>query len=130
VSTYGFYEFVLVIHDKFGEHLNISAAALVGEARSVIDEAFRMWSFLAFLATGLIAGFLAEAVMKRPYGLIPSLVIGVIGAWIGGFLANLVDLPVLGTGIAHWVFEIAIATAGAMVPLFFIGLFRGRSSRA
>ncbi len=43
-------------------------------------------SILAWIVLGLIAGWLAGQVMKgRGYGLIGDLVLGIVGAIIGGF---------------------------------------------
>jgi uncharacterized membrane protein YeaQ/YmgE (transglycosylase-associated protein family) len=45
---------------------------------------------LAWLVLGLIAGFLASVVMKGGgYGIVGDIVVGVIGAFIGGFLFSL-----------------------------------------
>ena len=41
---------------------------------------------LAWLILGLIAGFLASMVMKGGFGLVGDIVVGIIGAFIGGFL--------------------------------------------
>ncbi len=43
---------------------------------------------LAFLIMGLIAGFIARAIVpgKDPMGLLGTLVLGVVGAFLGGFL--------------------------------------------
>jgi uncharacterized membrane protein YeaQ/YmgE (transglycosylase-associated protein family) len=44
---------------------------------------------LSWLVVGLIAGFLASRVMRAGgYGLIGDIVVGVVGALIGGFLAT------------------------------------------
>ena len=47
-----------------------------------------MIGILAFLIMGLIAGFIARAVVpgRDPMGLIGTLLLGVIGALIGGFI--------------------------------------------
>jgi uncharacterized membrane protein YeaQ/YmgE (transglycosylase-associated protein family) len=47
-----------------------------------------MIGILAFLIMGLIAGFIARAVVpgRDPMGLLGTLVLGVIGALIGGFI--------------------------------------------
>ena len=39
--------------------------------------------WLSFLIVGLIAGWVAEKVMKRDHGLIMNLVVGVVGAYLG-----------------------------------------------
>ena len=43
---------------------------------------------LAFIVMGLIAGFLARAIVpgRDPMGLLGTLLLGVVGALIGGFL--------------------------------------------
>ena len=44
---------------------------------------------LAWIVVGLIAGFLASRVMRGGgYGLIGDIIVGVVGALIGGFLAT------------------------------------------
>jgi uncharacterized membrane protein YeaQ/YmgE (transglycosylase-associated protein family) len=87
-----------------------------------------MIHFIVFLITGLIAGLIAEQILNRPHGWLVSMIIGVIGAWIGGFLAGLLHIPAIGKGLIHWVFEIAVATVGAVVLLYVLGLFRKRTA--
>ena len=77
-------------------------------------------SLIMFLAIGAVAGWLAGLLMKgRGFGLIGNIVVGIIGAFIGGFLANVLGLAA--TGIIG---SIILATAGAAVLLFLIGLVR------
>jgi uncharacterized membrane protein YeaQ/YmgE (transglycosylase-associated protein family) len=47
-----------------------------------------MIGILAFLVMGIIAGFIARAVVpgRDPMGLIGTLLLGVVGALIGGFI--------------------------------------------
>lgn len=47
-----------------------------------------MIGILAFLIMGLIAGFIARAVVpgRDPMGLVGTLLLGVVGALIGGFI--------------------------------------------
>ena len=47
-----------------------------------------MIGILAFLIMGLIAGFIARAVVpgRDPMGLLGTLLLGVVGALIGGFI--------------------------------------------
>ena len=46
------------------------------------------FGFIAWIIIGIIAGWLAEKIMKRDHGLLTNLIVGVVGALIGGFLAN------------------------------------------
>jgi uncharacterized membrane protein YeaQ/YmgE (transglycosylase-associated protein family) len=50
-------------------------------------------NLLYFLLIGLVAGFLAGKVMKGSgYGLIGDLVIGVVGAFLGGWIFGLLHI--------------------------------------
>ena len=51
-------------------------------------------SLIVFLIIGLIAGWLAGQIMKGGgYGIIGDLIVGVIGAFIGGWLWGVLHLP-------------------------------------
>lgn len=85
---------------------------------------------LIFVAvTGLIAGLIADRIMKRSHGVIVNIIIGIAGAWIGGFLVGLIHLQSVGTGLVQWLFEVAVASVGAVVLLFVLGLFTSPRSR-
>ena len=54
-------------------------------------------SLLWFLLIGLAAGWLAGQIMKGGgFGIIGDLIVGVIGAFIGGWLWGVLHLPGLG----------------------------------
>ncbi len=80
-------------------------------------------SLIVFLVVGLVAGWLAgKLVSGGGFGLIGDLVVGVIGAVIGGWL-----LPRLGIGsIVNQpiVDAIIFATIGAVILLFILRLIR------
>jgi len=77
-------------------------------------------SLIMFLVIGAVAGWLAGLLMKgRGFGLIGNIIVGIIGAFIGGFLASVLGLAA--TGIIG---SIILATAGAAILLFLIGLIR------
>jgi uncharacterized membrane protein YeaQ/YmgE (transglycosylase-associated protein family) len=79
-----------------------------------------MFEFVWFLIIGLIAGWLAGKIMKGSgYGLIGDLVIGVIGAFIGGFLFGLVGLSANG-----FIASLIAAVVGAIVLIFIVGLIK------
>jgi len=75
---------------------------------------------LWFLIVGIIAGWLAGTIMKGGgFGLIGDLVVGVLGAFIGGFLFSILHLNTYGT-----IGEIIMATIGAIVLLWIVRLFK------
>jgi uncharacterized membrane protein YeaQ/YmgE (transglycosylase-associated protein family) len=43
---------------------------------------------LAWIVVGLIAGWLASAVMAGGYGVVGDIIIGIVGGLIGGFLSQ------------------------------------------
>ena len=79
---------------------------------------------LAWLVVGLIAGWLAGQVMKgSDFGLLGDIVIGVIGALVGGWLAStFLKIPDAINGIN--VPTIVVAFVGAVVVLFIVRLIR------
>jgi uncharacterized membrane protein YeaQ/YmgE (transglycosylase-associated protein family) len=77
-------------------------------------------NILLFAIIGIAAGWLAGQIMKgRGFGLGGNLVVGVIGALIGGFLAN--SLGVAAYGLVG---SLLIATLGAVVLLAVVGALK------
>jgi uncharacterized membrane protein YeaQ/YmgE (transglycosylase-associated protein family) len=68
---------------------------------------------------GILAGWIAEKVMKRNHGLITNLIVGVVGGLLGAFLAN-----ALGIGFGGFVGSLLISSAGAILLLFLLGLIK------
>ena len=81
---------------------------------------------LAWLVVGLIAGWLASRVMRGGgYGLIGDIIVGAVGAVIGGFLAaNLLNMPDAVNGIN--VTSILVAFVGAVILIALLRLVSGR----
>jgi uncharacterized membrane protein YeaQ/YmgE (transglycosylase-associated protein family) len=81
--------------------------------------------FLIFLLVGLIAGVLAKAIMPgsrdEPSGWILTIVLGIAGAYVGGWLGSL-----MGIGAGGFVGEILMAAIGAIVIIALLRLFSGR----
>lgn len=52
-----------------------------------------MFELLIFLLVGLIAGSLAKAIMpgsaSEPVGWVPTMILGVVGAFVGGFVGRM-----------------------------------------
>ena len=66
---------------------------------------------IGWIVIGIVAGWLAEQVMGRNHGLLTNLIVGVIGALVGGF--NLITL--------------LVAFLGACLLLFLLGLVKRRT---
>lgn len=75
---------------------------------------------VVFLVVGGVAGWLAGQITKgRGFGLPVNILVGVIGAFIGGFL-----LGIVGFSATHLLGQIISATIGAVVLLNLIRFLR------
>lgn len=85
---------------------------------------------LAFLLLGLIAGAIAKLIMpgSQGGGWILTLVLGVVGALLGGWLGS----AIFGVGINEfWSLSTwLLAIAGSVIVLFVWGLIAGRRSHS
>jgi len=81
---------------------------------------------LAWIVVGLVAGFLASQVMRGgSYGLIGDIIVGAVGAVIGGFLAGtLLKIPDAVNGIN--ITSILVAFVGAVILIALLRLVSGR----
>jgi uncharacterized membrane protein YeaQ/YmgE (transglycosylase-associated protein family) len=81
-------------------------------------------SILAWLVVGLIAGFIASKIVnKTGSGILMDIVLGVIGAFVGGWLFNMLGHSSV-SGIN--IYSIFVATIGAIVVLVIYHLLIGR----
>ncbi len=70
---------------------------------------------------GILAGWIAEKILKRDHNLIVNLVVGLVGSFIGAFVANM-----LGINFGGWIGSLLVSTAGAVLLLFIYGLIAKR----
>jgi len=77
---------------------------------------------IAWLLVGLIAGAVASSLVRgRGYGCLGNIIVGLIGAVIGGFIANYFDL-----GSFHFFGTLIVSIIGAVILLLILNLFTGR----
>lgn len=83
-------------------------------------------SILVFLFIGLIAGWIAGHIVEgHGFGGIADMLIGIVGAFIGGYIFDVLNIATYG----FWG-NVAMSAVGAVVFLFFIRLIsRPRSLR-
>ncbi len=83
---------------------------------------------LAWIVVGLIAGWLAGKVMRgHGFGLLGDIIVGILGALIGGFIAGAVfHIPDAISGFN--LVSIIIAFIGAVILIWILRLIRGRST--
>jgi uncharacterized membrane protein YeaQ/YmgE (transglycosylase-associated protein family) len=80
-------------------------------------------NILLWVILGAAAGWIASMIMgsDAQMGAIANIIVGILGAVVGGFLFNLVGLAG-DTGFNLWTLLVAIV--GAVVLLFVVGLVR------
>jgi uncharacterized membrane protein YeaQ/YmgE (transglycosylase-associated protein family) len=83
-------------------------------------------SFIAWIVLGLIAGFIASKVVnKSGEGMLLDIVLGVVGAVLGGYLFQTFGMAGV-TGVN--LYSILVAVVGAIIFLvLYHALFRGRA---
>ena len=78
---------------------------------------------VAWIVVGAIAGFLANQIMGSGEGLLKMIILGIIGALVGGFVAMSLRL---GSVDGINVESIVIATLGAIAVVFLARAVTGR----
>lgn len=87
-----------------------------------------MFALIGFIIVGLIAGYVARAVVPGPdpLGVIGTLILGVVGSFVGGFLFNLLFGG--GEGLLATTGLIG-SIIGAIIALLIYRAINNRSSR-
>jgi len=86
---------------------------------------------IAWIIVGLVAGALAKLILpgKQGGGWIITLILGLVGAFVGGLIASLVGVD-FGAGLTDWRTWV-FAILGSIVVLLIFGAITGRrGSRA
>lgn len=83
-----------------------------------------MSSLIIFIVIGLVAGWLAGLIFKGGgFGLLGNIIIGCIGAIVGGFVFML-----LGLTAHNLIGQLVTAVVGAGVFLFVLGWIKNRNA--
>lgn len=91
------------------------------ELATLILAAVTLSGVIWWLIVGLIAGVLASLVMRGGgYGIVGDIIVGLIGAFIGGFLMSLVGL-----GGGGFVWTVIVAFIGACILIALLRAFSG-----
>ena len=76
-------------------------------------------TFLIWIAVGLIAGWLAAAVVGGGFGIVGDIVVGIVGAFLGGFIFRGLHVQVPWGGFPG---TVLVAFVGAVVLLLVLRL--------
>jgi len=79
-------------------------------------------SLYVYLVLGFFAGWIASLVMGERQGFVMNVIIGAIGALLGGFLFGLFGQNSI-TGLNLWSFVVALS--GAIILIAFFRAIRG-----
>ena len=82
--------------------------------------------FLTWLIVGLVAGVLASLVVGGGYGLIGDIIIGIVGAFVGGWIFRALGVTSPFGGLGGIIF---VAFIGACVLLFLLRVIRRSTFR-
>jgi uncharacterized membrane protein YeaQ/YmgE (transglycosylase-associated protein family) len=77
------------------------------------------------LIIGIIAGYIAEKVTASNHGLLTNLLVGIAGSFVGGTLANVLNIEFHG-----WLGNLIVASLGAILVLWIWRGVRGRPAGA
>ena len=87
---------------------------LLNSENSATIKRENMMQFVGFIVIGIAAGWLAGQFTKgSSFGVLGNLIVGVIGAVVGGLLFGL-----LGLSADNFIGKLVVATVGAVVALF------------
>ena len=97
-------------------------------ADTVVVDSGPGMSIIAWLVLGLVAGFIASKLInKTGEGVILDIVLGIVGAMVGGFIMRSLNIGggVNGLNIA----SLVVAVIGSVVVLLVFHMIRGTSNR-
>jgi uncharacterized membrane protein YeaQ/YmgE (transglycosylase-associated protein family) len=81
--------------------------------------------FIGMLIIGIIAGYIAEKVTASDHGLLTNLLVGIAGSFVGGTLANVLNIEFHG-----WLGNLIVASLGAILVLWIWRSVRARPAGA
>jgi uncharacterized membrane protein YeaQ/YmgE (transglycosylase-associated protein family) len=90
-------------------------------------ESMTIQTILIWCVIGLVAGWLASAVVGGGFGVIGDIVVGIVGAFLGGFIFQQLHISAPFHGVPGTIF---VAFIGSILLLLLLRLIRrGRSTR-
>lgn len=79
---------------------------------------------IAWIVLGGVAGWIGSKIMgtDNSQGIILNIIVGIIGAWLGGYLFNMMGYAAV-TGFN--IYSLLVSVVGAVVLLWIVKLVRG-----
>jgi uncharacterized membrane protein YeaQ/YmgE (transglycosylase-associated protein family) len=85
-----------------------------------------MWSILSWVVFGALAGWVAGLITKDQRGCIGNIVVGIVGAFLGGYLMSLLTGVSVVANPAFNIQSFIVAVIGAVVLLLIVKFVRRR----
>ncbi|MBW4477747.1 MAG: GlsB/YeaQ/YmgE family stress response membrane protein [Tolypothrix brevis GSE-NOS-MK-07-07A] len=88
-------------------------------------------NIIAWIILGLVAGAIAKAIYpgRQGGGILTTMILGIIGAFVGGTIVTIVETGKLQLVAASLSIPgLIVAVIGAMIAIFLWGLISGRTS--
>ena len=79
-----------------------------------------MWGIIVSIFIGALASFIDGKIMKKGFGLLISIIVGLVGGVLGSWIFSKLGLAVSDT---FWG-QLLVGTAGAVVLLLILSLFK------
>lgn len=82
--------------------------------------------WIAWIVIGGLAGWIGSKIMNTDaqQGIVLNIIVGIVGALLGGFLLGALGVDIEGAG---WIFSFFTALLGSCILLFLVKLVTGRS---
>jgi uncharacterized membrane protein YeaQ/YmgE (transglycosylase-associated protein family) len=72
-------------------------------------------NILLWVILGAVAGWIADMIMKSDHGVVEDVILGVVGAFVGGFILNFLGQ----SGVTGFnIYSLIVAVIGAVVLIF------------
>lgn len=80
-------------------------------------------SWLGWIILGALSGMVAKAIMKEEGGLLKNIILGIVGALVGGGLVQMFG----GSDVNGFnIYSFVVAVLGAMLVIYIVRLFTGK----
>ena len=85
--------------------------------------------FFGTLFIGGVAGWIAEKLTKADHGILKNIIVGVIGSFIGGWIANLLNIRIAEVFDGWFLGNLLVAVVGAVVLITVYRMIKGDTNR-
>ena len=81
-------------------------------------------TILLWLLFGAVVGWLAGIIMKSKGSLLRNIILGIVGSFVGGFIASLLGFGSLGADFSFNIVNVLISIAGACLVILLVRVLK------